>query len=127
MNAKLIHDRRFADALGQESSTAVSRYEVVSGFLVSSVGLVGIITALLALLVFLNMQWDKSVKSPMFVFDELPGFKNPEGIEEDFREPGVEELRKWMNLNWQTLWKWSQVLCRLFGLRLKRLTDRLPK
>lgn len=92
MSATVPQDRKFSDALGNESRTAVSRYDVVSGFLVASVGLVGFITALLALLIFLNMEWDKEVKAPMFIFEDLAGFENPEGIAEDFEEPGVEEL-----------------------------------
>ena len=92
MSATIDSGRKFSDALGEESRTAVSRYDLVSGFLVAAVGLVGFITALLALLIFLNMEWDKETKAPMFVFEDLAGFENPEGIAEDFEEPGVEEL-----------------------------------
>ncbi|MDB4724340.1 hypothetical protein OAF71_00965 [bacterium] len=84
--------RSFSDAFGNESKTAVSSYDLVSGFLMASVGLVGFITGLLALLFFLNMEWDKQPEPEMFIFDDLAGFENPEGIAEDFEEPGVEEL-----------------------------------
>ena len=92
MSATISQGRKLSDAFGKESKTAVSRYDLVSGFLVAAVGLVGFITGLLALLIFLNMEWDKEVEAEMFIFEDLAGFENPEGIAEDFEEPGVEEL-----------------------------------
>lgn len=88
----LAQNKNYSDAFGEESRVAVTRYDQVSGFLIAAVGLAGITTGLMALLIFLNMNWDRSFPSPMFVFEEFPGVKKPEGIAEDFREPGVEEL-----------------------------------
>ncbi len=85
-------NRSFADSFGEKSKTAVSRYDLVSGFLVAAVVLLGFIVGLMALLFFLNMEWEKKPTAEMFVFDDLAGFENPEGIAEDFEEPGVEEL-----------------------------------
>ena len=92
MSSSLSPGQKLSDAFGKESKTAVSQYDLVSGFLIASVGLVGFITGLLFLLFLLNMEWDKQPDAEMFVFEDLAGFENPEGIAEDFEEPGVEEL-----------------------------------
>jgi hypothetical protein len=92
MSTTLSPTRKLSEAFGKESKTAVSKYDIVSGFLVAAVGLVGFITGLLFLLFLLNMEWDKQPQAEMFIFEDLAGFENPEGIAEDFEEPGVEEL-----------------------------------
>lgn len=92
MSSAAGNPRSFSDAFGNESKTAVSKYDIVSGFLLASVGLVGFIVGLLVLLFLLNMEWEKEIEPEMFVFEDLAGFENPEGVAEDFEEPGVEEL-----------------------------------
>lgn len=92
MSGTISHHRKLSKAFGEDMRTKVSQYDLVSGFLVASVGLVGFITGLLFLLVLLNMEWEKEVKPEMFVFDDLADHKKPEGIAKDFEEPGAEEL-----------------------------------
>lgn len=92
MSTTLTPGHKLSDAFGKESKTAVSKYDLVSGFLIAAVTLVGFITGLLFLLVLLNMEWDKKPEPELFVFEDLEGFENPEGVAEDFEEPGVEEL-----------------------------------
>ena len=50
MSTTISQDRKLSDAFGKKSKTAVSKYDLVSGFLMAAVGLVSFVTGLLFLL-----------------------------------------------------------------------------
>ena len=68
MSTTIPQDRKLSDAFGETSKTAVSQYDLVSGFLIAAVGLVGFVTGLLFLLFLLNMEGKKKPETEMFIF-----------------------------------------------------------
>lgn len=74
-------------------STKISRYDQVSSLLVAMTILIGVICLVLFAVWLTTITRVKSTQAAVEWNDDLMGNNNnPEGIAEDFEEPGVEEL-----------------------------------
>ena len=73
--------------------TTVSIYDRVSGFLIASISILGVLSFIM-FLIWLTMVSDGPPKKKIleFVPPGDPGEEKPEGVEDDVLEPGVEEF-----------------------------------
>ncbi len=91
MSSAPKHNTMTPKALGIE--TGASRYDMVSSLMVALVVLIGFVALLLFLIWLTQVIKFSPKKIEIEVIPELMGNNNnPEGLEEDFEEPGVEEL-----------------------------------
>jgi hypothetical protein len=74
----------------RQYNTLVGGHEKYVSWLMAAVMLVGLALVILLMLWLTSLDWTVN-KEPMFI-EEPIGDQNPEGIAEDFEEPGVEEL-----------------------------------
>ncbi len=72
--------------------TAVSRYDILNGALVSSIALVGFLTTMLFLIWLTTILEFKSESTGIQAYEQPYGDEKPEGYEDDVLEPGVEEF-----------------------------------
>lgn len=78
---------------GRPSDPRISRYEQVSAFLVAMTVFFGILCTVLFLIWLTTIVRIRPTQAVVEWNDELAGNNNnPEGIAEDFEEPGVEEM-----------------------------------
>ena len=75
----------------QRFETGVSKYERYASALIALIILVGLAVLMLFLIWLTSLDWSTN-KEPTFTDELMGNNSNPEGIAEDFEEPGVEEL-----------------------------------
>ena len=77
----------------QGFKTSVSKYDQVSGMLTALILLIGFLFLVMGLLYLSKIVRYKPKEVQTLLIDDLPGNDDrPEGIADDFEEPGVEEL-----------------------------------